>query len=188
MEEWKDGIMEKWVYNKNIRNKRRNKNRGYRKLEVWSKAIELYAMVSKEAYSLKGKPYRVINQLIGASYSVHANIAEWYCRRSLVEYLYFLNVAIGSLGELSSGIQACNEAGQLDNIKFDQLDKLHYEVENKLLKLIEALQKKQVEGDWEDKFFIKKNLINLFKKPIIPIFHYSMLLIIKIPKLLKFGS
>ena len=71
-------------------NERRNKNRGYRKLEVWSRAIEFYVFVSKRAYSLKGKPYRVINQLIGSAYSVHANIAEGYCRRSLGEYLYFL--------------------------------------------------------------------------------------------------
>ena len=136
-------------------NELRNKNRGYKKLEVWTKSIELYVLISKRAYSLKGRPYKVINQLIGSAYSVHANIAEGYCRRALGEYLYFLNVALSSLGELGSGIQACNKAGQLNNHTFKQLDSLHYEVENKLLKLIESLQKKQIDGKWEESFYTK---------------------------------
>ena len=39
----------------------RNKNRGYRKLDVWSRAIDLYVFVTKISNSLKGKPYSVIN-------------------------------------------------------------------------------------------------------------------------------
>jgi four helix bundle protein len=131
----------------------KNKNRGYRKLEVWKKAIELYVMISRQAYLIKGNPYKVINQLIGSAYSIHANIAEGYCRRSLNEYLYHLNVALGSLGELGSGLQACFMASQLSDTSFNQLDSLHYEIENKLIKLIESLQRKQIEGEWNDTFF-----------------------------------
>jgi len=126
-------------------NKLRNKNRGYKKLDVWSKSVDLYVLVSKRAYNLKNKPYKVINQLIGAAYSVHANIAEGYCRNSLADYLHFLNIAQSSLGELGSGIDACHLAGQLECDKFNELDRLHYEVENKLLKLIESLQKKSID-------------------------------------------
>jgi len=132
-----------WLLNKMKTNKLRNKNRGYKKLDVWSKSVDLYVLVSKNAYNLKNKPYKVINQLIGAAYSVHANIAEGYCRSSLADYLHFLNIAQSSLGELGSGIDACHLAGQLGSDKFNELDRLHYEVENKLLKLIEALQKKK---------------------------------------------
>ncbi len=125
-------------------NKLRNKNRGYKKLDVWSKSVDLYVLVSKNAYNLKNKPYKVIYQLIGAAYSVHANIAEGYCRSSFVDYLHFLNIAQSSLGELGSGIDASHLAGQLGSDKFNELDRLHYEVENKLLKLIESLQKKSI--------------------------------------------
>jgi four helix bundle protein len=113
-------------------NKLRNKNRGYKKLVVWSKSVDLYVLISKRAYTLKHKPYKVINQLIGAAYSVHANIAEGYCRNSLADYLHFLNIAQSSLGELGSGIDACHLARQLGSDKFNELDRLHYEVENKL--------------------------------------------------------
>ena len=125
-------------------NKLRNKNRGYKKLDVWSRSVDLYVLVSKRAYTLKNKPYKVINQLIGAAYSVQANIAEGYCRNSLADYLHFLNIAQSSLGELGSGIDTCHLAGQLGSDKFNELDKLHYEVENKFLKLIESLQQKKI--------------------------------------------
>ena len=45
-------------------NELRNKNRGYKKLEVWTKSIELYVLISDRAYSLKRRPYKVINQLL----------------------------------------------------------------------------------------------------------------------------
>lgn len=125
-------------------NELRNRNRGFKNLEVWKKAIELYVLISKTAYFLEGKPYKVINQLIGSAYSVHANIAEGYCRNSLGEYLHFLNIAQSSLGELSSGIDACCLAGQLNKKNFNEIEVLHYEVENKLLKLISSLHQKKI--------------------------------------------
>ena len=64
---------------------------------------------------------------------------------SLADYLHFLNIAQSSLGELGSGIDACHLAGQLGCDKFNELYRLHYEVENKLLKLIESLQKKSID-------------------------------------------
>lgn len=36
-----------------------------------------------------------------------------------------------------------------------KLDKLHYKVENELIKLIESLQRKQMDGEWEDGFQTK---------------------------------
>ncbi len=133
---WLDG--ENWM-NGNVLERNRNLNRGFRKLDVWMIAIELYVIISKNAYSIKGKPYKVINQLIGSAYSIPVNIAEGYSRRSINEYLYHLNVALSSLGELGSGLQACYSASQLDDSTFKQIDILHYEVENKLLKLVESL-------------------------------------------------
>ena len=49
------------------------------------------------------------------------------------------------MGELGSGIDACHLARQLGCDKFNELIRLHYEVENKLLKLIESLQKKSID-------------------------------------------
>jgi four helix bundle protein len=89
---------------------------------------------------------------MGSAFSVHSNITEGYCRRTLNEYLYHLNVSLGSLGELGSGLYACNKANQIDNKIYEELDKIHYELENKLIKLIESLQQKKIDGNWQDTF------------------------------------
>jgi len=45
-----------------------------------------------------------------------------------------------------------DRAGVEKTIKSKQLDVLHFKLENGLLKLIESLQKKQKNGDWDDSF------------------------------------
>jgi four helix bundle protein len=68
------------------------------------------------------------------------------------EYLNHLNIALGSCGEFHSCYVSFKKAGQISDGKYEQLDKLHYKVENQLLKLIESLQKKQKDQVWEDNF------------------------------------
>jgi hypothetical protein len=44
------------------------------------------------------------------------------------------------------------KADQISKNDFEEIDKLHYKVENELLKLIESLQKKQRGGEWDHTF------------------------------------
>ena len=68
---------------------RKNRNRGYKKLTVWNDAIHYYVITCEVfrpfPYDLK----RVASQQIASVDSVHRNIAEGYCRRSIKEYLNF---------------------------------------------------------------------------------------------------
>jgi four helix bundle protein len=131
---------------------RRNINRGFKKLQVWQDAVSLYV----EACSLFLKfPFslaKVAANAIDAAHSISRNIAEGYCRRSLKEYLNYLNIALGSCGEFHSSCVSFKQAGQITDDQFDRLDEIHYEVENKLINLIKSLQKKSRNGDWEDHF------------------------------------
>ena len=77
---------------------RKNKNRGYQKLRVWNDALK-YDQQTFTAFRLF--PYelrRISAQAVASSDSIHRNIAEGYGRRSIWEYLNFLNMALGSLG------------------------------------------------------------------------------------------
>ena len=47
------------------------------------------------------------------------------------------------------------QAGQISDDDYEQLDKLHYKVENELLKLTESLQRKQKDQEWKDTFQTK---------------------------------
>ena len=89
---------------------------------------------------------------IDAAHSISRNISEGYCRRSLKEYLNYLNIALGSAGEFHSCYLSCKQAHQITAEEYEQLDQLHYKVENSLLRLVESLQKKQKEKQWEDNF------------------------------------
>ena len=136
---------------------RKNKNRGYQKLRVWSDAIEYYIQT---CHVFRDFPYelkRVASQAIASSDSVHRNISEGYCRRSIREYLNFLNIALGSLGESVSGLQACLKSKQISEEEFEKIDRLAYKLENGLLKLVESLEEKRERGEWIDHLMVKES-------------------------------
>ena len=72
----------------------RNKNRGYQQLRVWQDAIEYYCLNCRVFKTFQFELRRVGSQAIASADSVHRNIAEGYCRRSLREYLQFLNESL----------------------------------------------------------------------------------------------
>ena len=134
---------------------RKNINRGFKKLRVWQDAISLYILACKIFANFPFELKKVAANSIDAAHSISRNISEGYCRRSLKEYLNHLNFALGSCGEFHSCYESFKRAHQIDGDEYEQLDQLHYKVENELLKLIESLQKKQKDEVWEDNFQTK---------------------------------
>jgi four helix bundle protein len=135
----------------------KNKNRGYQQLRVWQDAVEFYRQTSRVFRKFPYELKRVGSQAIAASDSVHRNIAEGYCRRSIKEYLNFLYIALGSLGECVSGFHAYLEAGQLSEEDFAALNSAAFKLENGLLRLVESLERKKLEGDWIDSLIVKES-------------------------------
>jgi len=82
-----------------------------------------------------------------------------YCRRSINEYIKFLYIALGSLGESVSGLYACKEANQISVENFERLDGLAFKLENGLLKLVQSLEEKRELGEWTDHLMVKENNI-----------------------------
>ncbi len=132
---------------------RKNVNRGFKKLRVWQDAIDLYVLAYKIFSRFPFEVKKVASNSIDAAHSISRNISEGYCRRSLKEYLNHLNIALGSCGEFHSCYVSFKQANQITDNEFEQLDQLHYKVENALLKLIESLQRKQKDQNWKDNFY-----------------------------------
>jgi four helix bundle protein len=136
---------------------RKNINRGYQKLIVWQDAADLYLLTCKIFGKFQYELRRVGGNQIASVDSVHRNIAEGYCRRSLNEYLQFLNIALASLGESVSSAHIYRRANQITAAEFEEWDLLAYKLENGIKKLIESLQHKRERGEWDDSFIVKES-------------------------------
>jgi four helix bundle protein len=128
--------------------KLRNKNRGYMNLIVWQRAMDLFELTWRLTHVEAQIDFKLRSQLVDAAQSVSANIAEDYGRRGLNEYLQFLYIGLGSLGETLTRAVGLHRIKQIGDDALAKFDELHYEVENRLSRLIEKLQEKRDEGDW----------------------------------------
>lgn len=128
---------------------RRNLNRGFMKLEVWNDAIGLFKLVSEVLEKVDKLDIRLKSQILDAAQSISSNIAEGYCRRSINEYLQFLNIALGSAGELLTRMIGLKVISKISVEAFAEYEIFQYKVENKLLALVKALQSKRKSGNWD---------------------------------------
>ena len=144
MECWSIGVM-------NYETELRNKNRGYMKLIVWQKAMELFELVWAIVFTENKIDFKLRSQLADAAQSVSANISEGYGRRSLNEYIQFLYYALGSLAETMTRAIGLSQTRQITEARFHDVNVLHYEVENRLLRLIDKLEQKRGDENWIDR-------------------------------------
>ncbi len=111
---------------------------GYRKLIAYQKSKEVVVRTYK---LLKKFPaderYALCDQLRRASVSVTSNIAEGVNRYSVKDKAHFIEMAYGSLMEVSSQIEIAEELGYVTSEERLSLDKLVEEV----ARLLSGLQK-----------------------------------------------
>src|SRR3954467_10421512 len=117
-------------------------------LIVWQKAMELFELAWKMAFVEAKIDFKLRSQFADAVQSVAANISEGYGRRSVKEYIQFLYVALGSAAESMTRAIGLNQTDHNYLTRFDEFNALHYEVENRLLRLIEKLEQQRDDEDW----------------------------------------
>lgn len=71
---------------------------------------------------------------------MHRNIAEGYCRRSIKEYLNFLNIALEWLGESVWGLYIYRAAKQITEDDFKVLNELAYKLANGIALAVQSLE------------------------------------------------
>lgn len=137
-------------------NRNKNINRGFRKLEVWKEAIELYVFVTKKIRTLDFVPFKVRAQIEDSIFSVHSNISEGYSRRSIKEYIQFINISLSSLAENYSQIFALQSAEDIDRNWFNDYDKRHYLLEKKLIQMNKTMISKIDKNDWKNDYILRE--------------------------------
>jgi len=142
-----------------VNSKRKNINRGYRKLRVWEDAIDYYVLTCKLFLNFPFELKKVASEQIASFDSIHRNIAAGYCRRTINEYLQFLNIALSSTGESVSGLHAYVAANQITNEDYERADTLAFKLEIGLKRLIQSLQEKREKQDWNDSFIVNESNI-----------------------------
>ncbi len=113
---------------------------GFRDLTVWQRAyaltLDLYRVTKKFP---KDEAFGMTSQIRRAAVSVPANIAEGYERHHRKEYLQFLFVAKGSLGELETCLMLAQDIGYLTKDDFDRVIATRHETMKMLQGLIKSL-------------------------------------------------
>jgi four helix bundle protein len=128
--------------------KLRNENRGYMNLIVWQPLMDLVELAWKLTHTDVSIDFKFLSQLVDAAQSVSASIAEGYGRRGIHEYLQFLYVGLGSLEETLTRAIGLARTNQITDDALKKFDALHFEVVNRLSRLIEKLEQKRDDGDW----------------------------------------
>src|SRR5262249_16850403 len=135
----------------------KNKNRGYQQLRVWQDAIDYYVLTCRIFRCFQFELRRIGSQAMASGDSVHRNIAEGYCRRSLREYLQFLNIAPAHWVNRYRDSTLIAKLSSSAKPILNSLNDLSFKLENGPLKLVERLEMKQETGDWIDSLIIKES-------------------------------
>ncbi len=114
---------------------------GFKSLLVWQKSYALTIKIYKVTEKFpKSEIYGLVSQMRRAAISVPANIAEGYERQYNKEYIQFLTVARGSLGELETYLLLAKDLKYITRGTFEELEQSRKEV----IRLLQGLIRSQV--------------------------------------------
>ena len=117
--------------------------RSYKDLDVWTLSVDLAIKIDVLADDLmRARRYRMADQLLGASLSVSANIAEGNGRVHRAEYAHHVSMARGSLYEVDSILCVALRAGLLRDEQCRKSLRLIDSIGRMLTMLLRALYRK----------------------------------------------
>jgi len=116
-------------------------------LEIWQKA----RMLSKEIFEYIEtgqfkRDYKLIDQINSASGSSMDNIAEGFERGSKLEFINFLTITKGSVGEVKSQLYRALDRKYLSQESFDYFYSNADELTKKTTAFINYLNRSQIKG------------------------------------------
>lgn len=117
--------------------------RDYKKLEVWSKAHQLYMYVKKDIVVKfpKEEKYELSSQVQRAALSVPLNIVEGCGRYTDKDFAHFLDNALGSLNETDYCCFAASELKYVSNEEYGTINKIINETRGMLIAFLKFLRR-----------------------------------------------
>lgn len=155
MEEWKGGGMEEWRSGRLEVWKISPMKRGYpmpqqtstklqpsglRSLRAYQLAKQLAHLIYEMTTNFPKNEFRLVGQMREAAVSVFGNIAEGYGRNSIGDYIRFCEIARGSLAEVGSYLEFCQQRKFFKPADEQPLLDLYNHTWNTLGALISSLQ------------------------------------------------
>jgi four helix bundle protein len=116
-------------------------------IEAWQRARELtrqiYTISNRGSFS---KDFGLRDQIRRASVSIMSNIAEGYERSGTGEFVQFLAIAKGSVGEVVSHIYVAKDQGYVSKEDFDHVFTLSKQTARIISGLMSYLRKSGIKG------------------------------------------
>lgn len=116
----------------------------FEKLEVWKDAREFIGLIYGVLLKFPQiERYVLVDQIRRAAISIALNIAEGSDRKSDIEFIRFLRIAISSLNEVVTGLYIALDLRYLEKSDFDLLYEKSNRLSSRINALIRVLSKKQ---------------------------------------------
>lgn len=119
----------------------------FEEIEAWQKARdltrEIYRISNEAPFS---RDFGLCNQIRRACVSVMSNITEGFERSGTKEFVQFLSISKGSIGEVRSHLYIAFDQSYIDNDTFIDLVALATEISRMISGLMNYLRKSHVRG------------------------------------------
>ena len=116
-------------------------------LEVWKNARELCKKIRSTCDTTSlGKDYSIRDQILRSSGSCMDNIAEGFERDGNKEFINFLYISKGSIGETRSQVHRSFDAGHFEESIYDDLQNDCLNLSAQLSNFINYLHKSEIQG------------------------------------------
>jgi four helix bundle protein len=116
-------------------------------LQVWQKARlltqKIYSITKQQPFA---KDFALRDQIRRASVSIMGNVAEGFEREGSREFIQFLSIAKGSLGELKSYLYVALDQNYIESLAFKELVSLSDEIGRMTGSLMSYLRKSEIKG------------------------------------------
>ena len=114
----------------------------YTDLIAWQKAMDLVEAIYKATKTFpKEELYGLSSQLRRAAVSVPSNIAEGHCQNGRREFVHYISIALGSLGEAETQVMIAGRLGYLQATDSAELLALAEETGRILVGLMHSLER-----------------------------------------------